>query len=180
MFLSAGAQETRQLGSHEHGRTVLNIAAEDSAVYIELEGPAMNFVGFEHRPHTDEQQAQIDAAVEGLKAGRLFTFNDATECSLTAADARHSLEEDEDGHEDHDDHDDHDEEHAEDSEAAIHSEFIAEYTFECRKAGELEIVKVSLFEQFPLTTVVEASFVGDSFQTFKELTPNGNTLRLKN
>ena len=173
---TATATERRQMGSHEHGVTILNVAAEDGAVLLELEGPAMNFVGFEHPPRTDEQKQAIADTVAALRAGdSLFTLSPAAGCTLVSASSEHTGDAAHDDHDDHGDHDDHDQHDNESS----HSEFVAEYEFSCEDLSELAELTVNLFEQFPLTSEVEASFVGASFQTFKELTPDSPVIPLQ-
>ena len=197
---AAMAEERRQLDSHEHGVTTLNIALEEGLLVMELEGPAMNFVGFEHDPRTDEQKAAIADAIAILRDGAtLFELTTAAECSLRETDAEHDTDDDHSDHDEHADHDDHDdhedhsdhdehadhddhddhEDHADHSDGEQHSEFEAEYAYECSRADELTQISVRLFERFPLTNEVEASFVGDSFQTFRKLTPSDPVLKLE-
>jgi Protein of unknown function (DUF2796) len=44
------AEERRELGAHEHGHSVLNIAIEGDRIEMELMSPGMDIVGFEHAP----------------------------------------------------------------------------------------------------------------------------------
>ena len=48
--LTAVAQTERDLDSHVHGAAAMNVAIADSAVFIELDTPWNNLVGFEHAP----------------------------------------------------------------------------------------------------------------------------------
>ena len=126
----ASAQTERELGSHEHGSAFLNIAVDDGQVFLELETPWDNLVGFEHAPSTDEQHELVDNAMALLnQPEQLFSFDgggcvadDATvESGMASGDDDHHDEHahgddhdkdddhhDEDGHgDDHDKHDDH-------------------------------------------------------------------------
>ena len=126
----ASAQTERELGSHEHGSAFLNIAVDDGQVFLELETPWDNLVGFEHAPSTDEQHELVDNAIALLnQPEQLFSFDgggcvadDATvESGMASGDDDHHDEHahgddhdkdddhhDEDGHgDDHDKHDDH-------------------------------------------------------------------------
>lgn len=178
------ASERRQMDAHEHGVTILNVAAEDGVVLLELEGPAMNFVGFEYPPRTTEQKQAVQDTVAKLQAGAsLFSLSPAADCRLAGADSRYigaaDLEDEsheDEGHDDHHDeagHDDHDEDES------AHSEFAAEYRFDCANPDKLAALTVGLFQQFPLTSEVEASYAGADFQTFRELTPDSPTLSLQ-
>ncbi|MEO0854891.1 MAG: DUF2796 domain-containing protein [Cyanobacteria bacterium J06648_11] len=183
-----GHEERRQLDSHVHGITNLNVALEGNTLAIEMESPAANIVGFEHRPETAEQEQAIADALEQLEAGDLaFVLPDAAGCALLEADARTSFEEDDHGdhgddkHAEHDDehgHDEHDDEHAEHgdehdehADGEVHSEILADYRFECASPAQLTEMDVTLFEQFPGIEEIEVQFVGETGQTAVELTP---------
>lgn len=116
------AQTERDLDSHEHGAALLNIALDDGAVFLELETPWNNLVGFEHEPSTDEQKAQVEAAMAQLRQpDQLFSFNGGS-CAWTKVTVESTMEHDEHHDDDHHDdkhadgdHDDHhDDEHAHD------------------------------------------------------------------
>ena len=64
---SHGAEETRQMGAHEHGVSTLNIAFEGNVLMMELEAPGADIVGFEYEAETDEDKARIAAAVAVLE-----------------------------------------------------------------------------------------------------------------
>jgi len=118
--LTAKAQTERDLDSHEHGAALLNVAIDGDQLFIELESPWNNVVGFEHAPETEEQHQLVDAAAELLEnPSELFALA-AGNCALTssAIESGISLEHDEEHHDDHDDEhdehaekDDHDEHH---------------------------------------------------------------------
>ena len=131
------AQTERDLDSHEHGAAALNIAIENGSVFIELDTPWNNLVGFEHAPGNDEQHALVDEALTRLNAPeQLFSFVGADcaaqqtslENNLGTADDEHHDDEhhdDKDSDEDHDHkddhaaegHDEHDDEHKHDEHA---------------------------------------------------------------
>ena len=110
------AQTERDLDSHEHGAASMNIAIDDGSVFLELETPWDNLVGFEHKPRTEEQHKLYDDALALLNdPGQLLTF-DGTNCSVTNVYLKDGLAEggDHDDHHDDEHHDDeHDDEHAE-------------------------------------------------------------------
>jgi len=106
------AATERDLDSHAHGSATLNIALDGNSVFLELETPWNNLVGFEHAPSTDEQHELVDNALALLNAPtKLFSF-DGGSCSTVETSVESSLE---DGHDDdHDAHhdEDHDEKHS--------------------------------------------------------------------
>ena len=126
---TALASERRQLDSHEHGVTSLNITLEEGVMLLEMEAPAMNIVGFEYTPSTDEEKKSVADALTKLENGAdLFKPNTQAECTLVSSTAEHLVEdghEDDHGdghHSDHDDHDEHDDDHS-DHKEATHAEF---------------------------------------------------------
>ena len=100
------AQTERDLDSHEHGAASMNIALDDGTVFLELDTPWNNLVGFEHAPGNDEQQAMVDNALAQLnEPSGLFSF-EGTSCTVADIDLENGLAS-ADSHDDH-----HDDEHA--------------------------------------------------------------------
>lgn len=105
------AQTERDLGSHEHGSATLNIALDEEQVFIELETPWNNLVGFEHAPRTEDQRESVNKALAVLnQPEQLFSF-EGTECVVTENLVESNIDSDHDEHEKgHDD--DHGDDHA--------------------------------------------------------------------
>ena len=128
---TAVAQTERDLDSHVHGLASLNVAIADSSVFIELNSPWNNLVGFEHAPESEQQHELVDQALQQLNDPEaLFKFNDG-DCSIVEVSVENSMSDDvhhddhadekhEDEHDDHagekheDEHDDHADEKHED------------------------------------------------------------------
>lgn len=73
----------RQHGVHVHGIAGLNLILEDKQLQLVLDSPAVNLLGFEHRPASDAEHASLNKAMESLKDGaHLFVFNAAADCRL--------------------------------------------------------------------------------------------------
>ena len=167
----ADQHQFRQEDSHLHGAATLNVVLEQQQLLIELESPAANIIGFEHKPANAEQEEAVHEAEEALQDGaKLFALPGAAACQLTASEVKWTLEEEHDDHDHekeehaehddhdkeehakHDDHDDHDkEEHAEhehEEEGEIHSEFHVEYAFQCSSPDKLDTIDVLLFQAF--------------------------------
>jgi len=177
---SAADKDRRQFDSHEHGVTTLNIALDEGELVAELEGPGMNFVGFEYPPRTVEQKNAVAAALAELSSATgVLTINAAAECSLTARNAEHITDDDHDDAHDDDHDDEHHDDHADEGEGSRHSEFEAEYSYSCKDPGAISELRVNLFDRFPLTAEIDVSYLGPDTQTFKKLTPADAVLRLK-
>ena len=116
----------RELDAHQHGHGSLNIAIEGSTVWIELETPGADIVGFEHPARSDDDKAAIaDATARLGDPIGLFGIPAQASCTLIEVSVEpvgYELGMDDDHHDEHDDHDEHAEdahddhdEHAEDA-----------------------------------------------------------------
>jgi len=101
----------RQHDAHVHGTAQLNLAIDGKNVFLELASPAMNIVGFEYTPSSEDERHTVHEAAEKLEdGGSLFEFSKAAGCTLVSAEIESTLL----GHEPHevyDDKDSHGKEH---------------------------------------------------------------------
>lgn len=99
---------------HQHGVSQLDVALQDNTLLISLQGPAHNFVGFEHAPQTAAERERLDQARTQLRAAdALFSLPAPAGCVLqqVETDAGMGDEPGKDGAS-HGDHDHHDEAHS--------------------------------------------------------------------
>jgi hypothetical protein len=172
--------------AHEHGAASLNIAIDASEVLMELGSPAVNIIGFEHPPGTDEQHQLLDQAAALLREPeQLFLLSPEAGCLATAADLESSLLAEHDEHAEESEHHKahekyadtaHEDEHDHKDEHETHSEFHALYTFSCAEPAELHAIELVLFQHFPGLEDVDVQFIGPSGQLGVELTPSQNRL----
>lgn len=166
-------------GAHEHGIAEVTIAVDGAVVEIEFESPAMNLLGFEHRPRTDAQRESLEAAIAALRRGDgLVAFEPAgVRCVQRRAVVLSSLldeAEDEDQPREgglagsHADHDVRDHEHAD--------VFVA-WRFECDGAAVAGIDLRGIFGRFPATGRLRVQAVTGQGQTARELTAASSRLR---
>ena len=120
----------RELDAHQHGHGFLNIAIEGSTMWIELETPGADIIGFEHPARTDDDKAAIEDA-KGRLSDPIGLFGIPGEASCTLVEVSvepvgYGLGRDDDEHHDHDDdehgEDPHDDEHGEDAHDDEHAE----------------------------------------------------------
>ena len=183
-FLSAvEASETREHGSHVHGIGKLNVALDGKDLFVELDSPAANIIGFEHEPKNDQQKHVVHEAIELLEKGeKLFVFSAKAQCSLHESyvgnDMAAGHNEEHEGHEAH--HGDHDDSSTEAAHAtpSSHSEFTATYHFKCNRPEKLKTIEVMLFSSFPGFEELEVQLLTPKKQTAVELTPNNNEISL--
>ncbi len=175
------AEETRQLGAHEHGVGQLDIAFDGQQVAMEFHAPGADIVGFEYAPESAEDRAAVDEAVAMLaRPMDLFVLPEAAGCSVAKATA--GLESEEEGHEDehgHDEHEHDDHEHDDHADEATHTEFHAEYLLACADTSAIANITFAYFETFPNALEVEVQVISDAGATSFEVERDAPTLDLR-
>jgi len=167
--LPAFAQDTRELGAHEHGVGTLNIAIEGNTIAMAFEAPGADLVGFEYQAQSDSDLVAIDGALASLGVPLdLFVLPDAASCSVVEAKAEletedddHADHDDHDDHEGHDDHEDHDDHEGHDDHATEsgHTEFHAEYALTCANPDAVTQIGFAYFDMFPNALEVEVQII---------------------
>lgn len=148
IFLAAGitpaaAFELRHHGAHVHGVSDLDVAIDKGVVEVDIHGPGINFVGFEHAPSTDqERQALADATRTLQQPASWLVFPEAARCMLTSAKVADAGKPDADGHMD----------------------VSAHYRFTCAKPDALTGFDVGLLRTFPHTVKINVDLVTPSGQ----------------
>jgi len=182
------AQTDRELGSHEHGADSLNIAIENTLIYVEFEAPWNSFVGFEHAPSTSSQRDLVEATLTTLRnPDEIFIFN-GVDCKTLDVEIENSMDNGEDHQNTHDEeHDEehgeeHDEEHAHthdsDSEHAEHSQIIAIYSFECLDTSRLDSIDFAIFSRWEGFADLDVQLISEKGAASVELTASNARLDL--
>ncbi len=126
-----------QHGSHEHGAALLNVALDGPDLVLEFISPAINIVGFEHAPSTNEQMELVEAAVTQLSDGEaLFEVSARAKCQLTNTEVESELAEEGE----HSEEDEHSTEH--EAEEGEYSEE-DEHSIEHEEVEEVEVLEES-------------------------------------
>lgn len=182
--------------AHVHGIVELTMAVEGDALELELESPAANIVGFEHKARTAEQIKAAENAKALLENPvKLFSFS-GSQCAIQQSTVdmmailadkhdsdgnHHDKEHHDDSHDKHGHHDKehHDEEHHDGDDnhgdGDTHSEISASYRFKCSGTAGLNAVTVNLFQHFPAIEEIEVMWITASGQGGAELTGRSNT-----
>lgn len=145
--------------AHVHGEAVMEIVIDDAGALISFEAPAIDIVGFEYLPKTDEEQAAIDAKIELLSdMARVVLLPEAAGCTVSDVHVDFEAEE-------------HDGE-------VEHIAFHAEYDVSCFDAGKLTSLEATVFNQFPDLEEMEVEVVTPSGQKGSHVEPGETTLKL--
>ena len=112
--------------AHEHGVALMTLVVENDTLTMDFISPAINIVGFEYAPKTDEEKALVDQALIDLgNVDNLLSFSNGASCSMVSNNIASELS-DADGHDDehHEGEEEHhegeDEHHDEDGEEEHH------------------------------------------------------------
>lgn len=167
--LAAGPATAQNLDAHEHGRGTLNIVLDGKRLTLELEAPADDITGFEHRPETAEEKAKLDAALALLgDPAKLFALPAEAGCIHAGGKTETGLRQEHDGHADktrdghgHNEHKEHDEDG--------HAEFHVHHDFDCTNPGALGYLEVKLFAAFPSFHEIDVQYIVGAKQGAAEL-----------
>jgi hypothetical protein len=163
----ASIAETRSHKAHFHGEGRFTLAVEGNELEIEIEIPAHDIVGFEHKPKSDKQKKALKVAKKKLeKASEIVAIAKKAKCKSTAINVKSSLKEN-----------DEEEHHEEEESEGAHSEFHITYKFRCDEPKYLNSVVLNLFKWFPIVKELKGQAVTKDGQFRKELTPNQNTFK---
>ena len=181
--IPAAAQETREMGAHEHGVSTVQVAVEDGTVTIDLHAPGMDVVGFEHEPESADDMRLVSGAVLQLTRASEIVELDAGAACLIVEVLAHRHGHGHGGYEGAaDDHEHGEEEHSEEAHSeeaeGDHSEFHARYVFACEDADALSEISFPFFERFEGAREIEAEYVTAAGAGADELAAESATLSL--
>ena len=165
--------EHGSLGAHEHGVGTLNVALDGPTLELDLDGPSINLVGFEHIATTDADKAKVAAVRAQLeKPLALFSLAKAAGCEVASQKLESPLFGDKpDADDDHD-------EDAKDEHHHDHSEIHAHYSFTCATPGALKTLDLAnIFNTFPATQKIQVQLIGPSGQQGVEVTAKAAALK---
>ncbi len=195
-FTSSQAETKRELGAHFHGTAALNVVLDGDQVRAELVMPAMDMVGFEYAPRTDDEKAAAKAALAKLSRDALAILGlpKAANCTVDDTDVETVMLSGEEEHDEHGHHDEHDEKHGEAKHAEAehghdehghhdehgdeetHSEVRASYRLTCAAPGAIDHLDVDYFAIFERAEKLNVQAVGPWGQTSGTLTADASRL----
>ena len=154
-------------GAHVHGEAGMNIVLDGNSLFIELDSPIINLVGFEHAPNNEEQVSALLKAEQTLaSADRLFHFA-TTKCSLENVEIEMPYSKH---------HEDKNHQHPRPEMHHEHADFHANYVFQCKQAKDLTAISVKLFSLFPDLQKIKAQWILQGKQGSASLTASHPTL----
>lgn len=177
----SGLLQAQGLDSHTHGEAELNIVLAGKQLQAEFMSPAMNLLGFERAPATDDETALLNSAITVLlESGDWLFGNSVASCTSTTQEFEAPIYE-EAAHE-HDDNE-HEHEHESDqhdhgSEAAAHADFRVQYLYDCSSAPAREL-KLVAFENYTGIATITVQWIVERQQGRAVLTAANPVLTME-
>ncbi len=182
--ISSAVSTAAAQSAHVHGEGRVNIAIDGNNIFMALESPGADIVGFEHEARTSDEKAAVTQALAKLgNPMLLMRFAADANCEVRRASSKSENEHDEHEGEEHSEHDEHeDEEHAEHDEhegEEEHGAFLAEYEFECAHIDALDFIEFTYFSQFSNSQSLDIVLIDGNGQRREEIDRANPVLQLK-
>lgn len=167
--------EHRQHEAHVHGKAELSLLIDGDTVAIELKSPALNMLGFEHEPKTNEEKEIVEQANKKLSDyNNIISIADLN-CQVIESEIESPYEsEHEEEHHDHD-HKHHDDHHGDDE----HGDYYLSYSLKCENTDKLKTIEVKLFDNFDGFETIEATWINQMDIGSAELSSEQKIINLK-
>ena len=176
--------------AHVHGKGRVNIAIDGSRMFLALESPGADIVGFEHQARSLDEKEAVASAIDRLgEPMQMLRISPAAGCRVVqAAAAIESSEEvsDSDANQAHEHNDDehhgdepHDDEHRGEMVPAgeTHAAFTAEYELLCADIDALNLIEFTYFDHFANARLLDIVLIDNRGQRRVEINRADPALR---
>ena len=166
------------IDSHVHGLSEMFIALENKTLEIEIESPAINLVGFEHKAETKSDKAAVKKVIKLLSRHHEIFSLSGGDCSLvnSTIDASSIIDTQHQENASHKHEHGHDQHH---NKEAKHYEVISSYRYHCKKPSTLTAITVNMFDQFSGVEQIETRWLTEAKQNSITLTPMKQDIKLR-
>ncbi|TVP54911.1 MAG: DUF2796 domain-containing protein [Halomonadaceae bacterium] len=144
------------LGAHVHGQANLQLALEGTGVDLFFSSPAVNLLGFEHRPETDAQKEALDKAMNYFREMALVHPANG-DCQVVSATVETPL--------------------ADADFEGSHGDITVSQTLECSSALAGSRVQANVMTDWPDIESLQLQWLGDGGQGSQELTQGQQQFR---
>lgn len=159
--------EHRQHEAHVHGEAKLNILIDETMLVFELETPALNVLGFEHEPKTNQEKEKVNKVNRILSSYKnvisvphLNCEQKQVETISPYADKTIQINDDHEHHE------------------TDHSEYYLSYSLTCEDINKLETIEVTLFDNFQGFENIKATWINQAGAGSYEITREQRVIRI--
>ena len=170
----AGSSRTlaQSADSHVHGNAELNVVLMGQQLQVEFVSPAINLLGFERPPNTDEEIATLNNTIEQLQRGGWLIEAFPTTCQLSTEEFEAPVYDEHESSE-------HDHEHeSSDHHAEAHSNFRVTYLYDCDSAPRKQL-KMLAFDHYSGIETLIVQWIADQKQGYARLNKDNPVLDLE-
>ena len=158
--------------SHVHGNAELNVVLMGQQLQVEFVSPAINLIGFERPPNTDEETATLNNTIEQLQRGGWLIEAISTACQLSTEEFEAPVYDEHDSSE-------HDHEHeTSEHDAEAHSNFRVTYLYDCESAPRKQL-KMLAFDHYSGIETFTVQWIADQKQGYARLNRDNPVLNLE-
>ena len=179
----AGSSRTlaQSADSHVHGNAELNVVLMGQQLQVEFVSPAINLLGFERPPNTDEENATLNNTIEQLQRGGWLIEAFPTTCQLSTEEFEAPVYDEHESSEHDHEHEssEHDHEHeSSDHHAEAHSNFRVTYLYDCDSAPRKQL-KMLAFDHYSGIETLTVQWIADQKQGYARLNKDNPVLDLE-
>ncbi|HEY7772913.1 MAG TPA: DUF2796 domain-containing protein [Marinagarivorans sp.] len=169
------SQERPNPAAHTHGLASVTVVYDAGQLLIEMDTPAANLLGFEHKPQNAQQRQQVEQLNKNLQ-NPVTAFGLNPDCVIYSVDVAVPFSDAEYAHETHEHDDHHEHQHAADAHGD-HQDVQLHYEWRCDSDGPPRIT-VNLFQQFTGFEEIEVQWIVAGKQGISTLSKNQPVLEL--
>ena len=179
----AGSSRTlaQSADSHVHGNAELNVVLMGQQLQVEFVSPAINLLGFERPPNTDEETATLNNTIEQLQRGGWLIEAFPTTCQLSTEEFEAPVYDEHESSEHDHEHEssEHDHEHeSSDHHAEAHSNFRVTYLYDCDSAPRKQL-KMLAFDHYSGIETLTVQWIADQKKGYARLNKDNPVLDLE-
>ncbi len=179
----AGSSRTlaQSANSHVHGNAELNVVLMGQQLQVEFVSPAINLLGFERPPNTDEETATLNNTIEQLQRGGWLIEAFPTTCQLSTEEFEAPVYDEHESSEHDHEHEssEHDHEHeTSEHNAEAHSNFRVTYLYDCESAPRKQL-KMLAFDHYSGIETLTVQWIADQKQGYARLNRDNPVLNLE-
>ena len=166
--------------AHVHGKGRVNIAIDGSRMFMALESPGADIVGFEHRARSLDEKEAVTSAIDRLgEPMQMLRISPAAGCRVVQAAAAIESSEDVSDSDAHQAHEHNADEHRGEMAPAgeTHAAFTAEYELLCADIDALNLIEFTYFDHFVNARLLDIVLIDDRGQRRVEVNRADPALR---
>ena len=177
----AGSSRTlaQSADSHVHGNAELNVVLMGQQLQVEFVSPAINLLGFERPPNTDEETATLNNTIEQLQRGGWLIEAFPTTCQLSTEEFEAPVYDEHERSEHDHESSEHDHEHeSSEHHTEAHSNFRVTYLYDCDSAPRKRL-KMLAFDHYSGIETLTVQWIADQKQGYARLNKDNPVLDLE-